>query len=144
MQFGHTTHILTIRMPKPEFDINEKPPLYARVGLYLPLLVIIGLSITILAFVASMKVLGWEVPSFFGGDSTLSAFSKHNTKNADIAIYTSSNTDRYFSQIGGNYQRLTNPWRGYFQDRKLDVAELSSVDALRNFDGGVIICCRTQ
>jgi peptidoglycan/xylan/chitin deacetylase (PgdA/CDA1 family) len=139
MQFGHTTHILTIRMPKPEFDINEKPPLYARVGLYLPLLVIIGLSITILAFVASMKVLGWEVPSFFGGDSTLSAFSKHNTKNADIAIYTSSNTDRYFSQIGGNYQRLTNPWRGYFQDRKLDVAELSSVDALRNFDGGVII-----
>ena len=134
-----TLHAQTIRMPESEIDHNDKPPLYARVGLYLPLLVVIGLSITILAFVASMKVLGWEVPSFFGGESALSVFSKPTAKNANIAIYTSTNTDRYFSEIGGSYQRLTNPWRGYFQDRKLDVTELSSVDTLRAFDGGVVI-----
>lgn len=139
MQFAHPAHAPTIRMPKPEFDINEQPPLYARVGLYLPLLVILGLAITVLAFIASMKVLGWQVPSFFGDEPALSVFTKPNAKNADIAIYTSSNTDRYFSQIGGNYQRLTNPWRGYFKDRKLDVTELSSVEALRAFDGRVVI-----
>lgn len=128
-----------LRMPNREFDINEKPPLYARVGLYLPLLIIIGLSITILSFVASMKVLGWQVPSFFGGNSVMSALSRPSVKNSDIAIYSSPNTDRYFSEIGGNYQRLTNPWRGYFKDRKLDVSELNTIESLREFGGGIII-----
>lgn len=125
-------------MTNSEFDIDEKPPLYARVGLYLPLLIVIGLSVTILAFVASMKVLGWEVPSFFGSNA-LPGLSKSSTKNADIAIYTSVNSDHYFSAIGGNYQRLTNPWRGYFKDRNLSVIELNTVDALRDFNGGVVI-----
>ena len=128
-----------LRMPNREFNINDKPPLYARVGLYLPLLIIIGLSITILSFVASMKVLGWQVPSFFGGNNAMSVLSRPSQKNSDIAIYSSPNTDRYFSEIGGNYQRLTNPWRGYFKDRELDVSELNTIESLREFGGGIII-----
>lgn len=131
--------ISSLRMPNQEFDINKKPPLYARIGLYLPLLIIIGLSITLLSFVASMKVLGWQVPSFFGGSNALSALSRSSVKNSDIAIYTSPNTDHYFKEIGGNYQRLTDPWRGYFKDRKLDVSELNTIDALRDFGGGIVI-----
>lgn len=127
-------------MPNREFDINEKPPLYTRVGLYLPLLIIIGLSITILSFVASMKVLGWQVPSFFGGGGgSYASVSRPTVKNSDIALYTSPNTIRYFADIGGNYQRLTDPWRGYFKDRKLEVSEIGTPEALRDFGGGILI-----
>ncbi len=118
---------------------RERKPAYASVGLYLPLLVIIGLSITILTFVATMKVLGWEVPVFNDKKLSFAALAKPSFKHGDIALYISPNTTQYFSQIGGKYQRLLDPWRGYFKDRQIQVEELSTVEGLRNLQGGVII-----
>jgi peptidoglycan/xylan/chitin deacetylase (PgdA/CDA1 family) len=129
-------------MSKPAIDLNEKrirKPAYKSIGLYLPLLVVIGLSMTVLTFVASMKVLGWKVPVFFATNNTPAALSKSDFLHADIVLYVSPNTDRYFTGIGGNYQRLLDPWRGYFNDRKMQVDEFKSVSEIKNLANGVII-----
>lgn len=126
-------------MLKQDLETGSDRPAYRRIGIYMPLLIIIGIAMTMLVYVASMRVLGWQIPTLnhnnnLGFMSTGSVFS-----NKDITLYASPNTTQYFSSIGGNYERLLTPWRGYFSNRHINITDTNDPIALHHLAKGLLI-----
>ena len=118
----------------------ERRPAYRKIGIYLPVLFILGLAMTMLSYVAAMQVLGWKTPSF-GGAMFAGAGGRAEvaTVPKDLILYASPSTKGYFATIGGNYDVLVSPWRAYFADRGESYNEISDPVQLRGLTKGILI-----
>ncbi len=118
----------------------EPRPAHRRIGLYLVPLVVIGLAMTVLAYLSSMQLMGWKTPILnLGRFSTAPAAMVLRASREGVVLYASPNTKEYFLGIGANYDRLLTPWRSYFNNRQAGFQEFSEAAQLRHIDAGVLI-----
>ena len=116
-------------------DKFSSRPFFQRLGFYMPYMIIVGLLVPVVVYLAAMKSIGWQVSAFdANGLLTYAAPMQGN-----VTLYASSNTETYFKGIGGNYETLLVPWRNYFSNRKLDFKEIKNVAELRKQKTGVLI-----
>ena len=116
-------------------DKFSSRPFFQRLGFYMPYMIIVGLLVPVVIYLAAMKTIGWQVSAFdANGLLTYAAPMQGN-----VTLYASSNTETYFKGIGGNYETLLVPWRNYFSNRKLDFKEIKNVAELRKQKTGVLI-----
>jgi peptidoglycan/xylan/chitin deacetylase (PgdA/CDA1 family) len=116
-------------------DRRDRRSVFRRVGTYLPVMLILGISLPILVFVMMMQVNGWKTP-MLGFNAMMGVVAPASTK---LILYASPSSMLYFSKIGGNYDNLLNPWRLYFKDRGLNVTELKDPAELNKQSEGVLI-----
>ncbi len=109
--------------------------LFRRIGTYMPVVVILGISLPVLVFLSMMQINGWKLPSLGmqGGGFNFSAGS------TNIILYASPSSKNHFSKIGGNYDNLLMPWRLYFKERNLSVSEITDPVLLQKQTEGVLI-----
>ena len=131
---------LSVRLPpvpmtptktKPNGDRSQK----WRIGHYLPTLIILGVAVPALIYMAIMEMLGWPVPSV----GIQKAFSRVVSSSDRVFLYAPPANQAYFSKIGGSHETLLLPWRNYFQDRKRNFSEIRDVSTLTAVQGGVLI-----
>lgn len=130
-----TSTMQSVSMKPTYIDHRERHPFLKRIGTYLPVMIILGLAVPALIYLAVMQSIGWRSP-VLGVNGALSYVA--STGNS-IILYASPNTKTYFSGIGGNYEMLLVPWRNYFLDRKLGFKEIQDVSQLRKYKEGVLI-----
>ncbi len=116
-------------------DHNALRPIFKRIGIYMPFLLILGLLTPILVFVSMMQGNGWKVPDL----GVRGVFARATQTGKRVYVYVSPSTQAYFVKIGGNYETLLVPWRNYFKDRGLDYTELSDIKSLGEAAIGVLI-----
>lgn len=116
-------------------DRREERPAFRRIGTYLPVLMILGVALPAVIYLAVMQSLGWRAPliTMNGVMSFVVPSSK------GVILYASSSTKTYFSGAGGNYDTLLVPWRNYFSNRKLSYKEIRTATDLRGYKEGVLI-----
>jgi peptidoglycan/xylan/chitin deacetylase (PgdA/CDA1 family) len=110
-------------------------PFFKRIGSYLYVLIVLGVAVPALVYLAIMQSLGWRVP-VVGANGVISEMAPVGNT---VILYAASNTKAYFNKIGGNYDVLLTPWRNYFGTRKLDFKEFQDADQLRKQKTGVLI-----
>lgn len=110
-------------------------PFFQRLGFYLPFMIVVGLLIPVVIYLAVMKTMGWQVSTIDANGLLTYAAPARN----DVTLYASSNTEAYLKSIGGNYETLLVPWRGYFSNRKLGFKEIRNVAQLSGQKPGVLI-----
>jgi peptidoglycan/xylan/chitin deacetylase (PgdA/CDA1 family) len=135
-----TLFLPTPLMPTEQPETFEDRPAYRRVGIYLPVLFILGIAMATLSYVAAMQVLGWKTPTF--GNSLFAGMPGRTeiaTVPKNLILYASPSTKNYFATIGGNYDRLLSPWRGYFANRNESFQEISDPAQLRALEKGILI-----
>lgn len=108
---------------------------FNRLGPYLPVMIILSVAIPVLIYLLFMQSMGWSLPTI--GGSAGSSFG--SSASSDVTLYSSAHTKTYFSRAGGNYEVLLNPWRGYFNSRKLKFSEIQTPAQLRTLKGGVLV-----
>ena len=108
---------------------------FARLGTYLPTIVILSVAIPMYIYILFMNSMGWNLP-VLGVSGALSYMSPSGST---VLLYTSSNSKSYFAGIGGNYDVLLGPWRDYFANRKLQFKEVTSAAQLRKENSKVLV-----
>ncbi|NCP82479.1 MAG: polysaccharide deacetylase family protein [Rhodoferax sp.] len=125
----------TMLQRTPKIEERSGRSFFNMVGPYLPTLFVLSVAISILVYIAVMQTLGWRTP-VFSANGVISFMAPSSQK---VMLYASANTKRYLAGIGGNYETLLVPWRGYFADRKLGFNEIADVADLRQQKEGVLI-----
>lgn len=117
-------------------DDFEARPAHRRIGTYLLGIFIAGLATSILIFILAMQGMGWP-PALLGSptNSSTAQFSD----NSPVLLYVSRSTSSYFGSIGGNYETLLKPWRGYIQNVKPRPKEVNDLSDLGTLNSGVLI-----
>ena len=116
-------------------DKLSNRPFFQRLGFYMPFMIIVGMMVPVLIYLLAMKSLGWQLSTLDAiGALTYAAPTREN-----VTLYASSNTETYLKSIGGNYETLLVPWRGYFSTRKLDFNEIRNAAELSKQKAGVLI-----
>lgn len=118
-----------------EREANDWYSNFKRIGTYIPVMIILGLSIPAAIYLTIMQSLGWGSPilssrGFVVGNASVGQ---------SLILYAAPSTKAYFEGVGGNYETLLEPWRGYFFNRKLKYDEFNSIDRLRKQKEGVVI-----
>ena len=116
-------------------DNFNNRPFFQRLGFYIPFMIIVGLLVPVMIYLAVMKAMGWQV-SILDANGVLS-YAAPTREN--MTLYASSNTETYFKGIGGNYETLLVPWRNYFVNRKTGFKEIKSAAELVKQKAGVLI-----
>ena len=116
-------------------DKFSKRPFFQRLGFYMPFMIIVGTMVPVMVYLLVMKTLGWQLSTLDANGAL--AYSAQTREN--VTLYASSNTDAYFKGIGGNYEVLLVPWRGYFSNRKLGFKEVRNASELSKQKAGVLI-----
>ena len=116
-------------------DNFNSRPFFQRLGFYMPFMIIVGLLVPVMIYLAVMKTMGWQVSTLdANGVLTYAAPTREN-----VTLYASANTETYFKGIGGNYETLLVPWRNYFSNRKLGFKEIRNATELAKQKAGVLI-----
>ena len=118
-----------------EADRRQGRSGFARLGVYIPSMLILSVAIPMVIYLLFMQSMGWNLPVF--GVSGALSYASHSS--STIYLYTSSNSKTYFAGIGGNYDVLLGPWRSYFVSRKLEFKEVTSASQLRKERSGVLV-----
>ncbi len=113
----------------------ESRPFFKRIGSFLPTLVILSLSVSLLIYLGVMQAIGWRTP-VLGINGALSYMS---SPGSNVTLYASPNTKTYFTGIGGKYDVLLTPWRNYFAEQGLGFKEIEDIAKLRDIKQGVLI-----
>lgn len=117
-------------------ELRQQRSIFRRVGTYLPVIWILGISLPVLVFVSMMQINGWKLPGI-GMQGMAGDFAPPSNK---VFLYASPSSKAYFTKIGGNYDNLLNPWRIYFKERGLSVTELREpAELVKQSDGVVIV-----
>ncbi len=116
-------------------DRRAGRPFFKRIGPYLPSVMLLSVAASALIYLAVMQLMGWRTPVFgVSGGLTYAAPS-----GSSVLLYASPNTKTYLSGIGGNYDTLLIPWRGYFSDRKRAYREATDIEQVRKLKEGVLV-----
>jgi peptidoglycan/xylan/chitin deacetylase (PgdA/CDA1 family) len=121
---------------EPSFqDRRAKRPFFKRIGPYLPSVMLLSVAVSALIYLAVMQLMGWRTPVFgVSGGLTYAAPTGNS-----VILYASPNTKTYLSGIGGNYETLLVPWRGYFSNRKRAYKEATDIAQVRELKEGVLV-----
>ncbi len=111
----------------------ENRPRFNRVGIYLGMLVVLGLSLAALVYVFQMQQLGWVVGRFGSPSSALVSGEIR------VALYRSEATARYLASVGGNVEVLLQPWRDHAKAQSVQLTEVLSLTDLDPADGKVLV-----
>jgi peptidoglycan/xylan/chitin deacetylase (PgdA/CDA1 family) len=127
---------ISVSAMKPR-SIEQQPrlPFFKRIGSYMYVLIVLGIALPALVYLAIMQTLGWRTPVLGVNGGFSDVLPAGNT----IILYAAPSTKTYFAGIGGNYDVLLTPWRDYFLNRKRDFKELQDVSQLREQKNGVLI-----
>ena len=121
---------------EPDFqDRRAGRPFFKRIGPYLPSVMLLSVAVSALIYLAVMQLMGWRTP-VFGVSGGLTYATPAGTS---VLLYASPNTKAYLSGIGGNYETLLVPWRGYFSERKRAYREATDISQVRNLKEGVLV-----
>ncbi len=118
-----------------ERERQKTIPFFKRVGIFISPFFIFGVLIPLLIYTIMMGQLGWPSP-LVGLRGVITYFTPTSSR---VIMYVSPTTRAYFAKIGGNYDTLLIPWRGYFLERKQNVTEIDALSKLENYGSGVLI-----
>ena len=113
-------------------SFENRSPL-KRVGIYLLLFFAVGMGGGVLIYVINMQLAGWSV----AGRSFL--FSGSSTTSAQIVLYESESTRRFFSSVGANYEVLLQPWRVFAKAKGLELKEIKSLENVSPVSADVLV-----
>lgn len=116
-------------------DHRDKRSIFRRVGVYMPVLVILGLALPALIFSVMMNLNGWHLPSL----GLQQAITNTTAPSDKVYLYVSPTSKAYFATIGGNYDNLLNPWRIYIKERGISSKELNTPEGINAQTEGVLI-----
>ena len=133
MTLGPSLRIVPMTPTNTEPDGDRS--LIWRIGHYLPALIILGVVVPAMIYLAIMSMLGWHVPSV-GAQGAVGRVAPSGDR---VFLYASTANQAYFSKIGGSHETLLLPWRNYFKDRKLEFNEIRDVSKLTAVQGGVLV-----
>lgn len=114
---------------------RQRVPFFKKIGTFITPIFFFGLLIPVALYLVMMDRLGWPSP-LVGLRGVVAYFSPTST---NVLLYTSPSTQAYFEKIGGKYEVLLTPWRGYFSNRKSDFTEINDITKLGKFNNGVLI-----
>ncbi len=114
--------------------VERKVPFYLRVELYIPLILIAGISLAVLLYAQGMVGAGWQV----GGkaESVVGAFADTHSP---IVLYASPTTQTYLAKVSASYDVLLRQWRDYFKEHKRAFKEVNDPAALASLKDAVIV-----
>lgn len=116
--------------------VEKKKPFYLRIELYLPLILLGGISLAVLLYARGMYGAGWQLGMETGG-SVVSAFVDPTP--AAIVLYASPTTRGYLSQVSASHEVLLKQWRDYFKEHKRPFKELDDPGGLAKLGNAVIV-----
>ena len=114
--------------------VERKVPFFLRVELYIPLILIAGISLAVLLYAQGMIGAGWQVGAKTG--SVVGAFS--DTQPA-VVLYASPTSRDYLAKVSASQGVLVKPWRDYFDAHKRAFKEVNDPSALSDLKGAVIV-----
>lgn len=115
--------------------VERKIPFFLRIELYLPLILIGGISLAVLLYVRGMYGAGWNIEKPSEG-SVVSAFVETSPT---VVLYASPTTRGFISKVAGSHDVLLKHWRDYFNEHKRPFREVDNPAALANFGNAVIV-----
>ena len=116
--------------------VEKKVPFYLRIELYLPLILIGGISLAVLLYARGMFGAGWQLgmdtEGFVGR-----AFVDPSPE--AVVLYTSPTTRAFLTKVGGSHDALLKHWREYFKEHKRPFREVDDPAALAKLGKEVIV-----
>jgi peptidoglycan/xylan/chitin deacetylase (PgdA/CDA1 family) len=94
-------------------------------------------AMAVAVYAVNMRALGWQ-----GNSSTnLSVPVKEVfvSKEPTILLYASTDTAKYLSSVGGNYEVLLKPWRNFFTQDKIRYKEITSAKKISDPSRTVLV-----
>ncbi len=119
----------------PAKGYRQRRSIFRRIGIFLPVLAILGVTLPAIVFLTMMQLNGWKLP-LIGSQNAAMEWVPSNNK---IFLYSSPSSKVYFTKIGGNYEVLLNPWRNYFKERNIQAIELHDLSEIKAQTAGVLI-----
>lgn len=117
--------------------VERKIPYFLRIELYLPLIVIGGISLAVLLYAQGMIGAGWTFGKKDQPGSLATAFVEGPPK--PVVLYTSPTTKAFLTKVAGSHDVLLKQWRDYFKEHKREFREVSDPAALAQAGNAVIV-----
>lgn len=117
-------------------DELEAQPLHQQLALYLPLIVVLGIVASALAYLMGMELLGMPIRNWSGA-SLLSAFRSSDTPT--VVLYAPRATRTFFQSVGGDHERILRPWRQYLTESRRGYREINDPSLLKTLDDEIIV-----
>jgi peptidoglycan/xylan/chitin deacetylase (PgdA/CDA1 family) len=114
--------------------VERKVPVYLRVELYIPLILVAGISLAVLLYAQGMIGAGWTM-----GDKSDSVVGAFADTQAPVILYASRTSRDYFAKVSGSHEVLLKQWRAYFAEHKRSFKEVTDPAALADHKGDVIV-----
>jgi peptidoglycan/xylan/chitin deacetylase (PgdA/CDA1 family) len=114
--------------------VERKVPFFLRIELYIPLILIAGISLAVLLYAQGMIGAGWTL-----GDKKGTVVGAFIDVEAPVILYVSRTSQSYMARVGGNHEVLIRPWRDYFKEHKRAYKEVSDPAALADYKDRVIV-----
>ena len=116
--------------------VERKIPYFLRIELYLPLILIGGISLAVLLYARGMYGAGWSWGAEPEG-SVVRAFVE--APPAPIVLYSSPTTRAFLAKVSGSQDVLVKPWRDYLKEHKRPFREIADPAALADIGNAVIV-----
>src|SRR5258706_104361 len=116
--------------------VERKIPYFLRIELYLPLILIGGISLAVLLYARGMYGAGWSWGAEPEG-SVVRAFVE--APPAPVVLYSSPTTRAFLAKVSGNQDVLVKPWRDYLNEHKRAFREIADPAALADIGNAVIV-----
>lgn len=117
--------------------VERKIPYFLRIELYLPLILVGGISLAVLLYAQGMIGAGWTLSSKPQGASVVKAFL--DAPPAPVVLYSSPTTKAFLAKVSGSQDVLLKHWREYFKEHKRPFREVSDPAALAEVGNAVIV-----
>jgi len=117
--------------------VERKIPYFLRIELYLPLIVIGGISLAVLLYAQGMIGAGWTFGKNEQPGSVATAFM--DAPPQPVVLYTSPTTKAFLAKVSGNQDVLIAHWRAYFKEHKREFREVADPAALTQLGNAVVV-----
>jgi peptidoglycan/xylan/chitin deacetylase (PgdA/CDA1 family) len=117
--------------------IERKIPYFLRIELYLPLIVIGGISLAVLLYAQGMIGAGWSFGKQEQPGSVAKAFV--DAPPGPVVLYTSPTTKNFLAKVSGSHDVLLKQWRDYFKEHRREFREVADPAALAQIGNAVIV-----
>jgi len=117
--------------------IEKKIPFFLKIELYLPLILIGGISLAVLLYAQGMIGAGWSFSFAPQDSSVVKAFVA--APPAPVVLYASPTTRAFLNKVGGMQDVLLRQWRDYFKEHKRPFREVTNAAELATIGNAVIV-----
>ena len=117
--------------------VERKIPFFLRIELYLPLIVIGGISLAVLLYAQGMIGAGWTFGKNEQPGSVATAFV--DAAPQPVVLYASPTTKAFLAKVSGNQDVLMAHWRAYFKEHKVAFREVADPATLLQVGNAVVI-----